>query len=84
MSDNEDWILALLAAGPGAAAYFYWSVFRRYRNTDKTGSYEYRGGIAVQQVENSDTKTGHIAGTQAKEIQGRNEAAFRQRVKRIR
>jgi hypothetical protein len=81
---SNDSSLVLYASGPAAAAAYYWFMYRRYRNTDKTEQYEHETVVQAQPIEGSDTKVDTITGTQASQISGRNEANYRQRVERIR
>ncbi|MDR1969660.1 MAG: hypothetical protein LBQ32_13385, partial [Burkholderiaceae bacterium] len=82
MSDSSNFIV--YASGPAAAAAYYWMMYRRYRNTDKTEQYERETVVQAQPVEGADTKVNTIKGTQADEINGRNESNYRQRVTRVR
>jgi hypothetical protein len=82
MSDTSN--LLAYASGPAAAAAYYWIMYLRYRNTDKTEQYERETAVQAQPVEGTDTRVNTITGTQAREINGRNESNYRQRVTRVR
>ncbi len=77
-------IMALLAIGPAGAAGLYWMLFRYYRNTDKSHSYERETLVNAGQVIGSDVKIDEVHGTKRSEIDGRNEAQYRRRVERVR
>jgi hypothetical protein len=83
-SESDGGILALLAIGPAGALGLYWMLFRYYRNTDKSHSYERETLVNAGQVTGDDTKVSEIHGTQEPEIRGRNESSYRQRVERVR
>jgi hypothetical protein len=80
--DNGLWLL--LAAGPASAVGLYWTLYRHYRNTDKSHAFERETAVEVQPVTGSDRKVGEIKGTQKTSIDGNNVGAFRKRVQRIR
>lgn len=73
----------LLAIGPAGAAGLYWMLFRFYRNTDKSHSYERETRVTADPVTGDETKVDEIKGTKEDEIEGRNESQFRQRVQRV-
>jgi hypothetical protein len=81
MSDESD--LFAYATGPAASAAYYWLMYLRYRNTNKTQQYERETAVQAQPVEGNDARVNTITGTQAREIRGRNESNYRQRVTRI-
>ena len=82
MSDDSQWALLLL--GPAGAAGLYWTLFRYYRNTDKSHAFERETDVVSQPVTGSDRKIDEIRGTQRSGIDGDNVHAYRQRVQRIR
>jgi hypothetical protein len=82
MNENSD--LVVYAFGPAASVAYYWFTYLRYRNTDKTDQYERETTVQAQPVEGTDTKVNTITGTEAREIRGRNESSYRQRVTRVR
>jgi hypothetical protein len=78
--DNLVWVLA---AGPAGAAATYWSVWRYYRNTDKTHEFERDTIIDAQPVQGGEDKVDHISKTKKSGIDGDNSKSYRQRVQRI-
>jgi hypothetical protein len=75
--------LWLLAIGPAGGAGLYWLLYRFYRNTDKSHSYERETHITAGPVTGDDTKVDEIKGTKKTAISGRNEQQFRKRVQRV-
>ena len=75
--------LWLLAAGPAGAAATYWSLFRYYRNNDKSHAFERDTLIKAQPVKGAEDKIDHIAKTRDSDIDGDNSSEHRQRVQRI-
>lgn len=84
MATSGDGALWLLAAGPAGAAATYWSLFRYYRNTDKSHAYERDTIIEAQPVQGSQEKVDHIAKTRDSDIDGDNSGQHRARVERLR
>jgi hypothetical protein len=82
---SDDGGLWLLAAGPVGATALYWTLYRYYRNTDKSHSFEHETKVEAKPVTGaeSDTKVDTIEGTQQTRIDGDNVAAYRTRVQRI-
>ena len=81
MSDDGGQLLLLLA-GPAGATALYWTLYRYYRNTDKSHGFERETTIDAKPVTGSDRKVGTNNGTQQTEIRGNNVHAYRQRVQR--
>lgn len=77
---NPGW---LLLAGPIAAVAVYWGLFRYYRNTDKSHSFERETRIESQPITGSEQKIDTVRGTQRTEINGNNVRNYRERVKRV-
>ena len=75
--------LWLLAAGPAGAAATYWSLFRYYRNNDKSHAFERDSLIKAQPVQGVEDKIDHIAKTRDSDIDGDNSSEHRRRVQRI-
>lgn len=73
----------LLLAGPIAAVAVYMLLFRYYRNTDKSHSFETETRIEAAPITGSDQKVNEVRGTQQRQIQGDNARNHRQRVRRI-
>lgn len=77
--DGPLWLLAL---GPAGAAGFYFAIWRSYRNTDKSHSFEHETEVVVSNMTGQDVKVGTNNGTTARWVQGRNDDKPRQRVGR--
>ncbi len=80
MSDDSG--LWLLLAGPAGASALYWTLYRHYRNTDKSHAFERETTVEAKPVTGSDRKIDTITGTQESRIRGDNVRAFRARVQR--
>ncbi|MEQ1512429.1 MAG: hypothetical protein ABL934_07090 [Lysobacteraceae bacterium] len=82
---SDDGGLWLLAAGPAGATALYWALYRYYRNTDKSHSFEHETKVEAKPVTGLelDTKVDTVEGTQQTRIDGDNVAAYRTRVQRI-
>ncbi|MFT4262169.1 MAG: hypothetical protein QM572_02195 [Nocardioides sp.] len=76
--------LWLLAAGPAGAIGTYWSVYRYYRNNDKSHDFERDTLIEAKPVTGTEERVDHISRTRDSDIDGDNSAAYRQRVQRLR
>jgi hypothetical protein len=81
---SEDGGLWLLLAGPAGATALYWALYRYYRNTDKSHSFERETKVEAKPVSGSDEKIDEIKGTQRSRVEGDNVSAYRQRVQRVR
>jgi hypothetical protein len=82
MSDDSG-ILLLLAVGPAAAAGLYWGLYRHYRNTDKSHSFEHETAINAKPIIGSEQKVDQIEGTRETKIPGNNVSDYRTRVQRV-
>jgi hypothetical protein len=82
---SDDGGLWLLAAGPAGATALYWALYRYYRNTDKSHSFEHETKVEAKPVTGaeSDTKVDTVEGTQQTRIDGDNVGEYRKRVQRI-
>ena len=82
MSDDSG--LWLLAIGPAGATALYWALYRYYRNTDKSHSFETETDVKAQPVTGAgeDMKVNEIRGTQETQIRGNNVGDHRKRVQR--
>ena len=80
--DDSEGILFLLALGPASAAFFYWAIYRHYRNTDKSHAFERETAVQVLTLSGSehDRKVDEVRGTQRTRIDGDNVGQHRQRV----
>lgn len=81
MSDDGGlWILLL---GPAGATALYWTLYRHYRNTDKSHAFEHETTVEAKPITGSDQKVDEVKGTRETRIRGDNVGAYRKRVKRI-
>lgn len=79
MSDDSGiWLLAL---GPAGAISLYWTLYRFYRNTDKSHAFEHETAVEST-VTGSERKVGEVEGTQRTRIDGDNVYEYRKRVRR--
>lgn len=81
MSDDSG--LWLLLIGPAGATALYWTLYRYYRNTDKSHAFERETKVESQPVTGSDAKDDEITGTQQRRIDGDNVGDYRVRVRRM-
>lgn len=79
-SDGTGW---LLLAGPASGTAIYISLFRYYRNTDKSHSFERETIIESQPVTGQDAKVDEVRGTKRTSIDGNNLRQPRARVQRV-
>lgn len=82
-SDGEGFLLALLAAGPAVGIAIYTTVYRRYRNQDKTHVFEHETHIAAAPVQGDDVKVDEVRGTRRRRIEGDVIDRPRVRVRRV-
>ena len=82
MSDGG---LALLLLGPAGGAGLYWSLYRYYRNTDKSHAFERETAIEAKPVAGADgdRKVDTVEGTRESRIDGDNVREYRRRVQRL-
>jgi hypothetical protein len=83
-STSDDGALWLLAAGPAGAVATYWSLYRYYRNTDKSHAFERDTLIDARPVQGAKERVDHISRTRDSDIDGDNSANHRARVERLR
>ena len=82
---SDDGGLWILLAGPAGATALYWTLYRYYRNTDKSHGFERETRIDAKPGESlDDDKIGENNGTRERRIDGDNVRAYRQRVQRLR
>ena len=81
---SDDGGLWLLLMGPAGAAGLYWTLYRHYRNTDKSHAFERETAVDAKPVTGSDQKVDEVKGTRETRIDGDNVSAYRKRVRRIR
>lgn len=82
-SSGDEAPLWLLAAGPAGAVATYWSLYRYYRNTDKSHAFERDTLIEAQPVQGAKEQVDHISKTRDSDIDGDNSAQHRTRVQRL-
>jgi len=77
--------LGLLALGPASAVGLYWTLYRYYRNTDKSHAFERETTVEAKPVTGAehDRKVDEVKGTQQKRIEDDNVADYRDRVERM-
>ena len=73
----------LLAAGPAAGAAVYGTLFRYYRNTDKSHDFERETRVEAKPVTAGDAKIDDVRRTKRKRIRGDNRDDHRERVQRV-
>ena len=80
--DGGMWLLAL---GPAGGIGLYWSLYRYYRNTDKSHDFEHETAVVAKPVTcaDQDVKVDEVKGTRNSRIEGDNVFAYRQRVERV-
>ncbi|MCB1605938.1 MAG: hypothetical protein KDI71_03030 [Xanthomonadales bacterium] len=81
MSDDSG--LWLLLIGPAGATGLYWTLYRHYRNTDKSHAFEHETAVEAQPITGSEHKIGEVKGTRETRISGDNVDDYRKRVTRI-
>jgi hypothetical protein len=81
---SDDGGLWLLLAGPAGATALYWALYRYYRNTDKSHSFERETKVETKPIETLvDEKIDTVIGTRETRIDGDNVNEHRRRVQRI-
>ena len=84
LAESDDsypgWLLLL---GPAGGAGLYFTLWRYYRNTDKSHSFERETRVDAQPITGSDRKVNEVKGTKKSSIDGDNHASHRQRVQRV-
>ncbi|MBD7952924.1 hypothetical protein H9654_01795 [Stenotrophomonas sp. Sa5BUN4] len=83
MSSDGGGLVALLALGPASATALYWTLFRYYRNTDKSHAFERETAVATKAVTGNDRRLHTVTGTEQKRIAGDNVQDHRKRVKKM-
>ena len=73
----------LLLAGPAGGGALYFGLWRFYRNTDKSHSFERETKVATKPITGNDRKVDEVKGTKKSGIDGDNHANHRQRVQRF-
>jgi hypothetical protein len=80
---SDDGTLWLLAIGPAGGTALYWSLYRYYRNTDKSHDFEHESIVRGSVVTREDVKIDEVKGTSRTRIEGDNVHDYRKRVHRI-
>ncbi len=80
---NSDGPVWLLIGGPAAGGGMYFGLWRFYRNTHRSHSFERETKVAAQQVTGGDQKVDEVTGTSDSSINGNNVSNHRQRVQRV-
>lgn len=83
MSTDGGGIVALLALGPASATALYWTLYRYYRNTDKSHAFERETAVVAAPVTGNDRKVHTVTGTEQRRISGDNVHDHRQRVTKM-
>lgn len=83
MSSDGGGIVALLALGPASATALYWTLYRYYRNTDKSHAFERETAVTTTPITGDDRKVDTVTGTEQRRITGDNVHEHRQRVKKM-
>lgn len=73
----------LLLIGPAGGAGLYWLLWRFYRNTHQSHSFEHETRVEVQPVTGNDRKVDTVKRTKRTSINGGNETNHRKRVQRV-
>lgn len=79
---SGDGAALLWLLGPIAGVAFYFSVFVRYRNTNKRHAYERETSTEVQDMRVHDQVIGNVTGVQRRAIEGENSSSPRARLGR--
>lgn len=82
-ADNDSGAPWLLVLGPAGAGAVYFGLWRYYRNTHVSHSFEQETRIEAQPVTAHDAKVNEITGTKKTRIDGDNRTSHRQRVQRF-
>lgn len=82
VANASGWVYLLLLMGPAGGGLVYWSIYRYYRNTDKTHQFERETRVETKPIQGQDHKIRSIRGTKRSSLQGRNESNHRTRVQR--
>lgn len=73
----------LLIIGPAGGGGLYFGLWRYYRNTDKSHSFERETRIQSKPITGTDHKVDEVKGTKKTHIDGDNKTNHRQRVQRV-
>jgi hypothetical protein len=81
-TQNEGAPAWLLIFGPVAGGALYFGLWRYYRNTHQSHSFERETRIQAQPITGHDAKVNEVNGTKRTRIDGDNRSDHRQRVQR--
>jgi hypothetical protein len=73
----------LLLLGPAGAGAMYAALWRYYRNTHTSHSFERETRVVAQPATGTDAKVDEVAGVKNSRIHGANESDYRKRVERV-
>ena len=82
-SDDGGGATWLLALGPAGAGAVYFGMWRYYRNTHTSHSFERETRIEARSITENDVKVKEISGTKSSGIDGDNRSDHRRRVQRV-
>jgi hypothetical protein len=82
-ADDDGGSAFLLLLGPAGAAGVYFGLWRYYRNTHVSHSFERETRISAQPITGNDAKVDEVRGTKRSQIDGDNRSNHRQRVRRL-
>ncbi|HSM67535.1 MAG TPA: hypothetical protein VK860_14620 [Ilumatobacteraceae bacterium] len=82
-ADDDGGSAWLLLLGPAGGVAVYFGMWRYYRNTHKSHSFERETRVEAQPVSGQDVKVKEISGTKRSRIDGDNRTDHRRRVQRL-
>ena len=82
-ADDDGGSAFLLLLGPAGGVAVYFGLWRYYRNTHVSHSFERETRIGAEPVTGTDTKVNEVKGTKRSQIEGDNRSDHRQRVRRL-
>jgi hypothetical protein len=82
-ADDDGGSAWLLLLGPAGGVAVYFGMWRYYRNTHTSHSFERETRIEAQPVSGQDVKVKEISGTKKSRIDGDNRTDHRRRVQRF-
>ena len=81
-ADDGDSPVFLLVLGPAGGIGAYFLLWRYYRNTHTSHTFEHETRIAAQSITGDDAKIDEVKGTKRSQINGDNRTDHRKRVQR--
>jgi DNA polymerase IIIc chi subunit len=82
-ADDDGGSAFLLLLGPAGGVAVYFGLWRYYRNTHVSHSFERETRIQAQPITGHDAKVNEVKGTKRTQIDGDNSSNHRQRVRRL-